>query len=244
MQTDAIERIRKLIGTLEASYDHVRVRQRWIYESMNQGVQYVFNNGVEGDIAEFGTAWGFSAATIARAMSIYGAMFADRAAKFGNPPKRLQLFDSFEGLPEPRDPVDLRSPYVEAGVWEQGTYRGLNQQELAALCGSVYDPGKILVHAGWFSDTLPRVADGAKFAMLHLDCDLYSSSIEVLDHLFSRDMVADGAVIFFDDWNTNRSSRLLGQRRAWREISEKHDVQFSDCGDYAVLGHKFIVHAL
>jgi hypothetical protein len=24
---------------------------------------------------------------------------------------------------------------------------------------------------------------------------------------------------------------------------EKHGVKFSDCGDYAVLGHKFVVHA-
>ena len=79
--------------------------------------------------------------------------------------------------------------------------------------------------------------------MLHLDCDLYKSTIEVLDHVFSGNRIADGCAVFFDDWNTNRSSPLLGQRRAWRETVEKHGVRFSDGGDYAILGHKFVVHA-
>jgi hypothetical protein len=79
--------------------------------------------------------------------------------------------------------------------------------------------------------------------MVHLDCDLYSSTVEVLDHLFTRGHVAEGAVLFFDDWNCNRSSPQFGQRRAWRETCEKHRVEYSDGGDYAVLGHKFLVHA-
>src|SRR5256886_5820768 len=53
--------------------------------------------------------------------------------------------------------------------------------------------------------------------------------------VFSGNRIADGCVVFFDDWNTNRCSPLLGQRRAWRETVEKHGVKFSDCGDYAVL---------
>jgi hypothetical protein len=81
-----------------------------------------------------------------------------------------------------------------------------------------------------------------KFAMVHLDCDLYSSTIEVLEHLFRQRLIADGCVICFDDWNCNRSSPRYGQRRAWNEITEKFPVEYSDCGDYAVLSHKFIVH--
>jgi hypothetical protein len=78
---------------------------------------------------------------------------------------------------------------------------------------------------------------------VHLDCDLYSSTAEVLEYLFVHRHVAEGSVVFFDDWNCNRASPQMGQRRAWREAVERHRIEFSDCGEYAVLGHKFIVHA-
>jgi hypothetical protein len=45
----------------EESDEPRHARRCLIYEALNQGVQYVLNNGVDGDIAEFGTATGFSA---------------------------------------------------------------------------------------------------------------------------------------------------------------------------------------
>src|SRR6185295_15487973 len=52
----------------ELDYDYEYVRKRLIFETLTQGVQYVCNNAVEGDIAEFGTASGFSSYTMARAL--------------------------------------------------------------------------------------------------------------------------------------------------------------------------------
>ncbi len=243
MRTKLIIEMAAHVQGFESSYEPRRARRRLIYEALSQGAQYVLNNGVEGDIAEFGTASGFSAYTIARAMAIYREAYAKRIAQFGMPPKTLHLFDSFQGLPRPDDAVDLDSPYVQSGVWQEGTYKALTEEELTALCASAYDADKVLTYGGWFAHTLPRIRPGTRFAMLHLDCDLYKSTIEVLDHVFSGNRIADGCAVFFDDWNTNRSSPLLGQRRAWRETVEKHGVKFSDGGDYAVLGHKFVVHA-
>ncbi|HXM80353.1 MAG TPA: TylF/MycF/NovP-related O-methyltransferase [Burkholderiales bacterium] len=243
MRTELITEVAGQVRGVEKSYEPYHARRRLIYESLCQGVQYVINNGVEGDVAEFGTATGFSAYTIARAMAIYRQMYAGRIARFGTPPKTLHLFDSFQGLPQPQDAVDLGSPYVQAGVWREGAYKVLTEEELVALCTSVYDADKVLTYGGWFADTLQKIRRNTKFAMLHMDCDLYSSSLEVLDHISSQDQIADGCVVFFDDWNTNRSSPLMGQRRAWRETVDKHGIKFSDCGDYAILGHKFIVHA-
>jgi hypothetical protein len=243
MRTDLISQVVAHVRGFEQSYAPLQARRRLIYEGLSQGVQYVLNNGVDGDIAEFGTASGFSAYTIARGMAVYRQAYAKRIAKFGMRPKTLHLFDSFQGLPRPDDAVDADSPYVQAGVWQEGTYKALTEEELTALCASVYDADKVLTYGGWFADTLPRLRPETRFAMLHLDCDLYKSSIEVLDRVFSGNRIADGCVVFFDDWSTNRCSPLLGQRRAWRETVEKHGVKFSDCGDYAVLGHKFVVHA-
>jgi hypothetical protein len=129
-------------------------------------------------------------------MAIYRQAYAKRIAKFGMRPKTLHLFDSFQGLPRPDDAVDLDSPYVQSGVWQEGTYKALTEEELTALCASVYDADKVLTYGGWFADTLPRLRPGTRFAMLHLDCDLYKSSIEVLDHVFSGKRIADGCVVF------------------------------------------------
>ena len=79
-------------------------------------------------------------------------------------------------------------------------------------------------------------------AFVHIDCDLYSSTVEVLDPLFANNMIADGCIVCFDDWNCNRASPRFGQRRAWREMVEKHRIEHSDNGDYAVIGHKFTIH--
>jgi len=227
-------------------YDYDNVRSRLIFEALSQGVQYVCNNAVEGDIAEFGTSSGFSSFTIARAMAIYQRTYARQLAQQGLAQRKaLHLFDSFQGLPKPDNPVDLASPYVKSGRWQQGTFGGpaaLTQQELKALCASTYDQDRIFVFPGWFSQSLAGVAAQARFAMLHIDCDLYSSTAEVLEHVLAHGHVAEGCVVFFDDWNCNRSSPRMGQRRAWHEAVERHRIEFSDCGDYAVLGHKFIIH--
>src|SRR5690349_3134342 len=95
---------------------------------------------------------------------------------------------------------------------------------------------------GCLMDLLAAFKSASLFEIVRLDCGLYRSTSDVLVQLFSREMLADGCMLFFDDWNCNRSSPRFGQRRAWTEAVEKYGIDFSDCGDYAVLGHKFIVH--
>ncbi|HKA40151.1 MAG TPA: TylF/MycF/NovP-related O-methyltransferase [Burkholderiales bacterium] len=224
----------------EVVYDYANIRQRLIFEALTQGVQYVCNNPVPGDVAEFGTGLGFSTFSIAKALGAYHEIFADRLR--GAPPKKLYLFDSFEGLPAATDPVDAGSPTVKSGRWGAGVYKGLTAEEVAELCASVYDRAQVKVVPGWFSRTLRQIPPMTQFAMVHLDCDLYASTAEVLDYLFGQKLVGDGCALFFDDWNCNRSSPRFGQRRAWQETVGKYNLEYSDCGDYAVLSHKFIVH--
>ena len=227
----------------QIDYNYLTVRQRLIFEALTQGVQYALNNAVEGDIAEFGTASGFTSYTIARAMAVYEQAYAEFLRAHRAPAKLLYLFDSFEGLPKPEAGVDLASPNVQAGRWQEGTFQGLTPEELFTLCSSVYDRDKVRVVRGWFDRSLAQLPAETKLAMVHLDCDLYRSTAQVLDHLFAHRQVADGAILFFDDWNCNRASPRFGQRRAWREACEKYRIEHSDGGDYAVFGHRFFVHA-
>ena len=57
--------------------------------------------------------------------------------------------------------------------------------------------------SGWFEETLPVfIADETKFepfcALLHIDCDLYSSTKTVLDLL--RPTIKKGTIIMFDEY--------------------------------------------
>jgi hypothetical protein len=53
---------------------------------------------------------------------------------------------------------------------------------------------------GWFEDTLPAFAArrSGPIALLHVDCDLYSSTKCVLDHLGAS--LVPGSVIVFDEY--------------------------------------------
>ena len=77
--------------------------------------------------------------------------------------------------------------------------------------------------------------------MLHVDCDLYQSTIDALDYLFSRKMISQGAIILFDDWYCNRSSNSHGERKAWQELVLKYKISSEDLGCYAWGGNKFII---
>ena len=53
-----------------------------------------------------------------------------------------------------------------------------------------------------------------KAAIVHLDCDLYISTKQVLDGLDRHGVMQDGTVLMFDDWNCHRANPAFGQRGA------------------------------
>jgi len=198
------------------------------------GVHYVCGADVAGDVAEFGTMTGTTARLLAQALHDL-----DHAH---NGKKKLHLFDSFIGLPDAESDVDRQSPHVQSGAWDPGRCRGISQQQLSDICTQLLPREKVLIYDGWFKDTLCRIPDGTQLALVHVDCDLYQSAMDVFDYCFSRHVIAPGAAVFCDDWNCNRASPQWGERRAWAETVEKYSVEFSDSGEYGWAGHKFIVH--
>ncbi len=86
-------------------------------------------------------------------------------------------FDSFEGLPE-----DWR-PEFKAGHFD-------------GVMPSSPIPNSTLV-TGWFADTLPNYPWPKHIALVHIDCDLYSSTKTALDHIAYE--VEDGTYIVFDE---------------------------------------------
>ncbi len=205
-----------------------------VFKKLYLGVHYTTGADVEGDIAEFGTMSGMTARILSK-----GLLDLD---VYGSVQKRLHLFDSFKGFPDTNTRVDVDSPHVKAGVWREGSCRGVSVDQLAAICTQFVSRDRVEIYDGWFSETMPKIAAGTKFALMHIDCDLYQSTIDVLDYAFEHGMVSEGAAIFFDDWNCNRANPEFGERKAWEEMVAKYQIKWSDGGEYGWCGHKFYVH--
>jgi O-methyltransferase len=226
-----------VLGPLAVQASH-RLRRHVSEETLTRlsyGVDYVFQSDVEGDVAEFGTCWGETAVAIARALARWE----------GHPevrPKVFHLFDSFQGLPEIESEIDKKSLHVRSGDWRGGICRGLDRAELENLLRFQLPGERLRFHEGWYKDTVPRLS-GAKFSMIHVDSDLYSSSLDALTPLFSTGAISEGAVFFFDSWNCNRASPETGQRKAWADLTARFSISSSDGGDYSWEGHKHIVHS-
>lgn len=227
----------------EASYAVEDDGRLEVCRKLAQGVSYVYASGVQGDFAEFGTMTGMTAAALSVAINGCSKRFAMSELMHGFTAGRdLYLFDSFEGLPRSSRDEDRLSPHVSSGVWGKGACKGLTPDKLLSVCSRYLDRARIHVIKGWFKHTVqPTIS--SPLALIHVDGDLYESAMDALDPLFENGLISSGALIFFDDYNCNRSDPAFGERKAWVDLVSKYNIIFSDQGHYAIVGHQFIVHA-
>lgn len=105
-----------------------------------------------------------------------------------NPHDKIYGFDSFEGLPED---------------WVRGN-RTIPRGSLGFKDSSILPPvlHNVELIKGWFEDTLPKFAQttaaNKSIALLHIDCDLYSSTACAFRHL--EKLIQPGTIIVFDEF--------------------------------------------
>ncbi len=78
-------------------------------------------------------------------------------------------------------------------------------------------PERIFVHKGFYSEVFKNTLD-VKAAIVHLDCDLYQSTHEVLFGLLKWNAYQDGTVLLFDDWNCNRANQITDSAKRCKEV--------------------------
>ena len=202
---------------------------------LQEAVYYCYGSAVDGDLVEFGTMSGYTARAIGEAMLAV-------ESQYGLPKRRLYLFDSFVGLPEPVAGPDVSSPHVVLGHWAAGGCKVLNRDELSSHMAEVLPAERFKIVEGWYNESVAAMSPDASFGFIHVDCDLYQSTIDALDPLFRRGQVASGAVVCFDDWTCNRASNAYGEQRAFSELVEQYGIRFSPWGFYTWSGARVIVH--
>lgn len=233
-----------MVEVSNATYQD-RDRAKRVYgEAFRTTFEYVWGSHIPGNIVEFGTFEGFSALLLADLMAEFDAQDDFYTKIF---PRELSVYDSFTGFPKSTNPVDSISYEVaDSGYWrerEDASSPGTEEMLRAEFTRRFGESGWSVVR-GMYSESLHSSPLSGQVAIANLDCDLYSSSVEVLDHLLQRKLLPDGAVLLLDDYNCNRANPQFGMRRAMRECFAKTEgfYEASEFFRYGWHGRAFFVH--
>jgi O-methyltransferase len=151
-------------------------------------IKSVLAEGVKGDFVECGVWRGGSSIFARAAFDAHGG--SDRL---------VWLADSFQGMPartsqDEADPELIGTTYLEQSLEQvKGNF---------ARFGLLDDRVKFV--KGWFSESLPTAPIG-EIAILRLDGDYYSSTMDALSALYSK--VTAGGYIIVDDYNAFASCK-------------------------------------
>jgi O-methyltransferase len=163
---------------------------------------YAHSEQVPGDYAEFGVWQG---RTFVEAWRVGG-----RAGT----PRRYFAYDSFEGLP-PAKGVD------DTGRWETSEFSHPRDAFEARLRRARVPAREVEIVKGFFDATLkPSVIEPSQVAVAWIDCDLYASTVPVLE--FLADRLSQGAILLFDDWFCFKGDPEVGEQKACAEWLERN----------------------
>lgn len=130
-------------------------------------------------------------------------------------------FDSFEGIQE---------------HWNGNPIGAFSQRRMPKV------PDNVEFHVGYFDATLPDflASHEEAIAFLHVDCDLYSSTVTIFDALGDR--LQPGAIVLFDEYyNFHRWQQH--EFKAFQEFVQKSGVEYEYIA-YSVTGQQVAVRIL
>jgi predicted O-methyltransferase YrrM len=136
----------------------------------------------------------------------------------GLTPRTVHGFDSFEGLP---------------GDWH-GTKEAKGAFTRHGRLPKI--PANAQLHVGWFDATLPDflAANPGPCALIHVDCDIYESTVSIFNSLAAR--IQPGTVIVFDEY-FNYPGWRQHEYKAFQEFIVRTGRKYSYLGLSAEKGH-------
>ena len=133
-------------------------------------------------------------------------------------PREVHGFDSFGGLPE-----DWAGTKERVGAFTQ-------MGKLPKV------PPNAVLHVGWFDKTLPSflAVHEQKVAFLHVDCDIYASTVTIFAEL--RERIVPGTIILFDEY-FNYPGWRAHEYKAFQEFIRQTGLSYEYIGYSAEKGH-------
>ena len=184
-------------------------------------------NGIGGDYVEFGC---HSGQTFAMAWS---EIRRHRRAS------HLWAFDSFQGMPNKQCNAD------EHPEWIGGTMATSLEQFRKICARNRIPPNRYSAIKGFYCDTLSSIshswpAPPTTIALAYVDCDMYSSTMDVLNFLEPR--LRHGIILAFDDYFNCSATEQAGEQRAFAEFQQRTSQwDFMPYMNIGGIGMSFIV---
>lgn len=197
-------------------------------EILEVAMKFVAYEKLDGDYLEFGVFRGYT--------FVVAFHFAQAN---GLKSMKFYAFDSFQGLPE-IEGVDL-----EFKRFSKGEYAFSLEQFQRNISKEGVDLSRVRIMPGWYNEVLNEKTKKelpiSRAAIIYIDCDLYESTIPILD--FITDYLTNGTVLVFDDWFCFRGDPNKGEQRATREWLIKHpEIELLEYHKFGWHGNSFIVH--
>jgi hypothetical protein len=182
-------------------------------DNVQHCIMDVLENGVPGDLIEAGV-WRGGTAIFMRA-ALRAMAVTDR---------RMWVADSFEGLPTTETALQPK----EAGVMSRPMFKQGFKNFAASLDEvrsnfekyGLLDEQTVFVK-GWFKDTLHTITS-ERFAVIRIDADLYSSTMDCLRALYPK--LAPGGHVIIDDYGLDswtECRKAVDEYRASQDIDEE-----------------------
>ncbi|MAG02383.1 macrocin-O-methyltransferase [Candidatus Pacearchaeota archaeon] len=119
--------------------------------------------------------------------------------------KKLYLFDTFEGLPEP-------------SKFDKNFKKQMFDSEVSYVMKKLSKYPNVFIYKGLFTDTAITIKDN-NFSLVHLDVDLYQSTKDCLEFFYER-MISGGIILShdydssgvkkaFDEFFFNKSEKVI-----------------------------------
>lgn len=198
---------------------HIRTEDGFRFEAakmLNEAFGFVWNEGIRGDYAEFG---------VFRGRTFIEAWYAIERYELRC---NLHAYDSFEGLPE----TTSDGPFAGGQFASPRTIFDSVTRKIPA--------DRLTVTEGWFDRSLAS-AERHPLAVVWVDCDLYESTVPVLD--FLTEQLQDGSVLIFDDWFCFHGRPDRGEQLACSEwLAANPDIRLVAYRDFSFAGRSFIVN--
>tara|TARA_B100001057_G_C22685269_1_gene885433 strand:+ start:151 stop:876 length:726 start_codon:yes stop_codon:yes gene_type:complete len=147
---------------------------------------------------------------------------------------KVYAFDSFEGLPETNED----DGYFQAGTFK--TSAAKFKKIVKSKTGVVLKEDQII--KGYYEKSLndELVEKMPKLGVLHIDVDLYSSTVSVLN--FVKPLLSDGSIILFDDFYCFKPTSPSGEKKALIEfLSDNQEISIIPWKAYSTFGQSFFV---
>jgi len=196
-------------------------------------VRQINLQGLRGDLVECGV-WNGGAV----------GLMALANFRYPGPVRKLHLFDSFEGLPQPtKADADIYSNYLLQVKADSAKADDRAQLTAIGACVGASQPAveEFLIkrlgikkddlefHVGWFQDTVPAARETlGEIALLRLDGDWYESTKICISNLY--DNVVMGGFVVIDDYGTFEGCRkAIDEFFDTRQIRPDYVHTDSDC---------------